>query len=69
LLGSFSAGSLTQLWFEKFYFLTPMPSLVDTVSYERLIWGALLTWLLLLSWAGLQAFLRVRPPAAFSRAK
>jgi hypothetical protein len=64
LLGSLAAGSLTLLWFDKFYFKIPMSSLVDTAWYERLLMGAILTWLLLLAWTGVQAFMRGRSSCA-----
>ena len=60
VLGALSAGSLTLLWFDKFYFKTTAASLVDTASYERLLWGAVLAWLLILAWAGVRAFTRGR---------
>ena len=63
-MGSLAAGSLTLLWFDKFYFKIPMSSLVDTTWYERLLMGAILTWLLLLAWAGVQAFTRGRASSA-----
>jgi len=60
VLGALSAGSLTLLWFDKFYFKVQMSSLVDTSWYERLLWSAVLAWLLILAWAGLKALLRGR---------
>jgi hypothetical protein len=59
-LGALSAGSLTALWFDKFYFKTTTSSLVDTSWYERLLWGAVLAWLFILAWAGIRAFTRGR---------
>ncbi|MCX5795927.1 MAG: alkaline phosphatase family protein [Elusimicrobia bacterium] len=63
VLGALSAGSMTLLWFDKFYFKLPMSSLVDTSWYERLLWGGVTAWLLILAWAGLQAFTYRRPCA------
>jgi len=66
VLGAAAAGSLTLLWFDKFYFNIPMSSLVDTVLYERLLVGAILTWLILPAWALVRALRLWEPfgPAA-----
>jgi hypothetical protein len=64
VIGALSAGSLTLLWFDKFYFKTTAASLVDTAWYERLLWGAVLAWLLILAWAAVRAFTRGQPSGA-----
>jgi hypothetical protein len=61
VLGALSAGSLTLLWFDKFYFKTTTAGLVDTAWYERLLWSAVLAWLLILAWAAFHALIRGRP--------
>jgi len=60
-LGALSAGSLSVLWVQRFYFSTPRLSITDTPAYERMLWAAILTWLLLATWAGLRLFLRLKP--------
>jgi len=64
VLGALSAGSLTLLWFDKFYFKSTFSSLVDTAWYERLLWSAVLAWILILAWAGVRAFTRGRSSGA-----
>jgi hypothetical protein len=68
VFGAASAGSLTLLWFDKFYFKQPMHSLVDSFLYERLIVGAVLAWVLLLCWAAARALRRRGASGASARA-
>jgi len=49
-LGAFSAGSLSQLWLDRFYLGSPLASLMDERTYELSIWAALLGWILLGLW-------------------